>query len=94
MKIEKDGNGWTILIQSVGVPMSCGNPRIEVSASGESRLVVELLYATGTVLRDQEHIPQFPRPLDVTEQLSHAVRELASAACEMTAAARTLRGGK
>ena len=71
-------------------PWSVGQPRFEVR--GEvARLVVEMPDYIARMLADElGGLPFYPSPLDATEQLGHAVRELANAAGEMSRAAKTL----
>jgi len=82
---------WGVQVGDDTGPWSAGQPRFEIR--GEvARLVVEMPEYIARVLADSVGgLPFYPAPLDVTEQLGHAVRELANAAGEMSAAAKALR---
>ena len=90
---EVDEQGRWAVGLSPGVSVSVGQPRVELGRSGVARLVVDMPEAIAQALanRPEAFLPRYPEPLDVTAQLAHAVRELASAAVEMTAAARALK---
>ena len=83
---------WSVGL-SPGVFCSVGQPRVEAGVGGLSRLIVDMPEAIGVALasRPEAFLPRYPAPLEVTAQLAHAVRELAGAAVEMTAAARALK---
>jgi hypothetical protein len=91
IKISKDPNhpGWAVEFED-GNHMSVAQPRIETRGA-VARLVIEMEVWKARHLADLlGGLPFYPAPLDVTEQLGHAVRELANAASEMSAAARAL----
>jgi hypothetical protein len=86
------GEAWAVEYRGDLLTVS----HLRVETRGETaRLVVEMPVWLARALADTlGGLPFYPAPLDATEQLGHAVRELANAAGEMTKAARALQASQ
>lgn len=74
---------WDIQVAGQSIPLTCGQPRVEVVSEQVARLVVEMHAGTAKAIAQWAELPVYPAEPEGAQHLAHAARALASAAHEL-----------